>query len=673
MAGWGTFINQLTRLFSETGLPPHGFCLLWDPALIWLHSTSDIVIGLSYFAIPVALAAVVFNRRDFAFGWLFWMFALFILACGTTHFMDVWVLWHPDYAAQGLIKAATATASLLTATLLWPLVPKFVSFPTPVQFQRVSDLLESESVERQRAVAQLAETEETFRRLVDGVKDHAIFMLDTDGYVTSWNSGAVRIKGYTAEEAIGSHFSRFYVPEEQQAGMPEKVLQETINAGKHEAEAWRVRKDGSRFWASVVLDPLHDEAGHIIGFAKITRDITEQRQAEEALEEARAALVQAQKLEAIGQLTGGVAHDFNNLLAAILGSLELLEREVGPLSARGHRLLGVVRQAAERGATLTTRLLAFSRKQTLAPQPTDLNKLVAGMSELLRRTLGEQIIIETVLAGGLWQVLIDQNQMESSILNLSVNARDAMPQGGKLTIETGNTYLDTDYADAHSEVQAGEYVLIAVSDNGVGMPPEVMSRAFEPFFTTKDDGKGTGLGLSHVFGFAKQSGGHIMLYSETGHGTSVKIYLPRHIAVAAAATETVKRDASSIPRSGGEVILVVEDDPDVRLFSVTALTDLGYRTLETADPNSALSILTNEPTVDLLFTDVGLPGMNGRILADKAKSIVPEIKVLFTTGYARNAVVHHGLLDAGVSLLPKPFTIERLARACRAVLDGVAG
>ena len=434
-----------------------------------------------------------------------------------------------------------------------------------------------------------------------------------------------------------------------------------------------MRKHGSRFWASVVIDPLHDEAGHLIGFAKITRDITEKRQAEEALEEARAALVQGQKLEAIGQLTGGVAHDFNNLLAAILGSLELLEREVGPLSARGHRLLGVVRQAAERGATLTTRLLAFSRKQTLAPQPTDLNKLVAGMSELLRRTLGEQIVIETVLAGGLWQVLIDQNQMESSILNLAVNARDAMPQGGKLTIETGNTYLDTDYTDAHSEVQAGEYVLIAISDNGVGMPSEVMSRAFEPFFTTKDHGKGTGLGLSHVFGFAKQSGGHIMLYSETGHGTSVKIYLPRHIGEAAAATETVKRDASSIPRSGGEVILVVEDDPDVRLFSVTALTDLGYRTLETDDPNSALSILANEPTVDLLFTDVGLPGMNGRILAEKAKSIVPEIKVLFTTGYARNAVVHHGLLDAGVSLLPKPFTIERLARACRAVLDEVTG
>src|SRR5690348_2477500 len=337
------------------------------------------------------------------------MFALFILACGTTPFLDVWVLWHPDYAAQGLIKAATAAASLLTATLFWPLVPKLASFPTPVQFQRVADLLKSESAERQRATAQLAETEETFRRLVDGVKDHAIFMLDTDGYVTSWNAGAVRIKGYTAREAIGSHFSRFYSPEDQEAGVPDKVLREAATAGKHESEAWRIRKDGSRFWASVVVEPLHDHAGHLIGFAKITRDITEKHEAEQALEQAHAALVQAQKLEAIGQLTGGVAHDFNNLLTAILGSLELLEAEIRHLSARGRRLLGVVRQAADRGATLTARLLAFSRRQRLQPQPTDLNKLVAGMSDLLRRTLGEQIAIETVLAGGLWQVMVDQH------------------------------------------------------------------------------------------------------------------------------------------------------------------------------------------------------------------------------------------------------------------------
>jgi CheY-like chemotaxis protein len=321
---------------------------------------------------------------------------------------------------------------------------------------------------------------------------------------------------------------------------------------------------------------------------------------------------------------------------------------------------------------LTSRLLAFSRKQNLAPQPTDLNKLVAGMSELLRRTLGEQIAIETVLAGGLWQTFIDQNQMESSLLNLAVNARDAMPGGGKLTIETGNTYLDSDYADAHSEVQAGPYVLVAVSDNGPGMPPEVMSRAFEPFYTTKGQGKGTGLGLSQVFGFVKQSGGHVKLYSEPGHGTIVKIYLPRYVSAETEAEASIDRPAAAA-LGGSETVLVVEDEPHVRFFSVSALAQLGYRVLEAAEGEAALQILRAEPRVDLLFTDVGLPGMNGRVLSEEAKRLAPGIRVLFTTGYARNAIVHHGLLDSGVMLLPKPFTIERLARMCRRVLDGEGG
>jgi PAS domain S-box-containing protein len=327
-------MGQLLGMFWETGLSPHGYCLLWQPALIWLHAASDTVIGISYYAIPVALAALVYNRKDFSFSWMFWMFALFILACGTTHFMEVWVLWHPDYGIQGLIKAVTAVASFLTAILLWPLVPKLAGFPTPVQFQRVTDLLRTETAERRRAVAQLEQTEQTFRRLVEGVTDYAIFMLDTKGVITSWNSGAARIKGYTADEVIGTHFSRFYREEDRQAGLPEKALQEARNTGKFAAEGWRVRKDGSQFWANVVIDPLYSDSGDLVGFAKITRDITERRRTEEALEQTRAALAQAQKMEAIGQLTGGVAHDFNNLLAAILGSMELLERELTHVSAR---------------------------------------------------------------------------------------------------------------------------------------------------------------------------------------------------------------------------------------------------------------------------------------------------------------------------------------------------
>jgi PAS domain S-box-containing protein len=664
----GTIMNELARFFTDTGLPPHGFCLLWDPALIWLHAVSDVVICISYYAIPIALGAVVYNRRDFAFSWLFWLFAIFITACGTTHLMDVIVLWYPYYGLQGLLKAFTAGVSLLTAVLLWPLVPRLVNFPTPVQLQRVSELLSSESAERRRAVERLEQTEATFRRLVDGVRDYAIFMLDRGGHVSSWNSGAARIKGYTAAEAIGLHFSQFYGEEDRAAGLPQRALEVATKAGKFEAEGWRVRKDGSRFWASVVIDALYDDDGNLIGFAKITRDVTERRQTEQALEQTRAALAQSQKMEAVGQLTGGIAHDFNNLLAAILGSLELLERELTQLSARAHRYVSVMRHAAERGANLTSRLLAFSRKQALAPQQTDLNKLVRNMSELLRSSLGDHIEIETVLAGGLWQTFIDQSQMESSLLNLAVNARDVMPDGGKLTIETGNSYLDPEYAASYNDVEAGPYVLVAVSDTGPGMTPEVMSRAFEPFYTTKEQGKGTGLGLSQVFGFVKQSGGHVKLYSEPGHGTTVKIYLPRHLLGADRQPDAPDRQAVALP-SGGETILVVEDDADVRFYSTSALRQLGYHVIEAADPYAALDMLRADPDVHMLFTDIGLPGINGRVLANEARKLSPHLKVLFTTAYTRNAVVHHGLLDSGVALLPKPFTMERLAAMCRHVLE----
>ena len=321
-------------------------------------------------------------------------------------------------------------------------MPRALALPTAGQFQHVAGMLSRETARREQAVEQLHQTEASFRLLVDGVTDCALYMLDPRGCVTSWNPGAARIKGYTAEEIVGQHFSRFYTAQDQDASIPAKALETAGNTGRYEAEGWRVAKGGRQFWASVVIHPLFDNAQQIIGFAKITRDITERRQAEEALEQARAQLVQSQKMEAVGQLTGGVAHDFNNLLTAILGSLELLEHQNQLLPVEAERLLAVMRRAAERGATLTTRLLAFSRRQTLAPRLTDLNRLVANMSELLRRTLGVQTNVETVLAGGLWATMVDPHQLESSILNLALNARDAMPQGGKLTIETGNTYLD---------------------------------------------------------------------------------------------------------------------------------------------------------------------------------------------------------------------------------------
>ncbi len=521
--------------------------------------------------------------------------------------------------------------------------------------------------ERREAQEALRRSEEQFRLLVQGVTDYALYMLDPHGCVSSWNAGAERIKGYAASDVMGKHFSRFYTEEDQAAGVPAKGLATARQEGRWETEGWRVRKDGSRFWAHVIIDAIRSEDGELVGFAKITRDVTERRNAEQALEETRRALFQSQKMEAVGQLTGGVAHDFNNLLTVILGGLDTIARSKLTDTVRINRALHMARHAAERAAALTSRLLAFSRQQPLEPTPCDLNALVREMTDLLHRSLGEQIELEGVLSPRLWPVEVDQNHLESAILNLAVNARDAMPAGGKLTIETANTYLDEAYAAKDAEVVPGQYVMIAVSDTGTGIPADHLGRVFEPFFTTKEVGRGTGLGLSMVYGFVKQSGGHVAIYSEEGQGTSVKLYFPRFIG------ETpFDRDAAAEERpaaSEGEVVLVVEDNPDVRAYSVMILKELGYHVIEAPTAQAALAILGSNQRLDLLFTDVVLPDQSGRVVADEAQKVRPGLKVLFTTGYSRNAIVHHGRLDPGVQLLPKPFTFQQLAARVRDLLD----
>ncbi len=400
---------------------------------------------------------------------------------------------------------------------------------------------------------------------------------------------------------------------------------------------------------------------------RVSAEIAERMHAEELLR-------QAQKMEAVGQLTGGVAHDFNNLLTAVCGGADTLRRllpqELGQHGDRIWRAVRMIETGSQRAASLTQRLLAFARRQALDPQPLDANKLVAGMSELLRRTLGEAVAIETVLAGGLWRAMADPNHLESALLNLAVNARDAMPNGGGLTIETANTYLDETYARQHQEVLPGQYVMIAVSDTGTGMTKDTMERVFEPFFTTKEVGQGTGLGLSQVYGFIKQSDGHIKIYSEPDHGTVVKLYLPR--LVGEGQFDNAAEATAAAPNGGsGELVLVVEDDEAVRAYSTEALRELGYRVLTAANGWAGLEVLARHPAIRLLFTDVGLPGgMNGRQLADQARQQRPELLVLFTTGYARNAIVHGGILDPGTHLLPKPFTHGALAAKIRALLDG---
>ncbi len=390
----------------------------------------------------------------------------------------------------------------------------------------------------------------------------------------------------------------------------------------------------------------------------------------EAREMAEDKLRQMQKLESIGQLTGGIAHDFNNMLAVVIGSLDLAKRRIASDPARAEAGIDSAAEGAKRAASLTARLLAFSRRQPLAPTSTDLNRLVGGMSELFSRTLGDNIAVETVLSAGLWRCYADAGEIENAILNLAVNARDAMPNGGRLTIETVNAHMDDDYARRNGDVEPGQYVTICVTDTGAGMAEDIVAKAFEPFFTTKDVGKGTGLGLSQVFGFAKQSGGHAAIYSEVGQGTTVKLYLPRFTgADTAADTGVIDDDDLPIAREG-EFILVVEDEQRVRHFAVDALKELGYTTLSASSPENALELLAATPAVTMLFTDIIMPGMNGRQLADRALEMRADLKVLFTTGYTRNAVVHNGMLDVGVAFLAKPYTVRQLAWKVRDVLEG---
>jgi PAS domain S-box-containing protein len=523
--------------------------------------------------------------------------------------------------------------------------------------------------EQHRANLAALESERGFRLLVQGVTDYAIFMLDPEGRVTNWNTGAQRIKGYMADEIVGAHFSKFYTPEDREAQLPCKTLEIAEREGRFAAEGWRQRKDGSRFWASVAIDAIRDENGTLIGFAKVTRDLTERRENELKLERSQQALFQAQKMEAVGQLTGGLAHDFNNLLTGIMGSLDLMKSRL----AKGRlqdleRYIVAAQGAAARAATLTHRLLAFSRQQALEPKALDANKLISSMEELLRRTVGAGVSIETALEAELWICFCDSNQLENAILNLCINARDAMPEGGRVKIETGNATVDRAVA-RESDMREGRYVVISVSDTGAGMSPEVAARAFDPFFTTKPAGKGTGLGLSMIYGFAKQSGGAARIDSQVGRGATVKIYLPRHHGTAS--ESDLKENARPAPRSeAGETVLVVDDEATVRMLVGDALAELDYHTIEAADGASGLKVLESDAKIDLLITDVGLPGgMNGKQLADAARARRPALKVLFITGYAENAAIVSGDLEPGTHVLSKPFPMDKLAARIRAIIE----
>jgi PAS domain S-box-containing protein len=421
------------------------------------------------------------------------------------------------------------------------------------------------------------------------------------------------------------------------------------------------------------FNALRDGKGGQIGAYQVAYDVTDRLAEQERLRVAEEALRQAQKMEAVGQLTGGIAHDFNNMLAVIMGSLRLTQRRLarGDLEVGGY--IDSALQGAERAAGLVSRLLAFSRQQPLSPQPVNANQLLRGMEELLRRTIPENIRIEFVQAGGLWNLYADSNGLENAIVNLAVNARDAMADGGRLTIETANAHLDDMYAAAHADAPAGQYVMIAVTDTGQGMGPDVLKRVFEPFFTTKTVDAGTGLGLSQVYGFLKQSGGHVKIYSEVGLGTAVKLYFPRLAGASNTNPSASPPSAESLPSGSGQLVLVVDDENEVRRLTVDMLRELGYSVIAADGATEALALLRRSPEVALLMTDVVMPGMNGRQLADEALRLKPALKVRFTTGYTRNAIIHNGTLDEGVELIMKPYTVEALARKVAKVMGSEAG
>ena len=615
---------------------------------------------------------------------------------------------------------------------------------------------------------------------MEAVQDYAIFMLDPTGLVASWNRGAERIKGYKAGEIIGQHFSCFFTPEDQAAGKPGQVLATALSAGRYEGEALRVRQDGSRFWAHVTLTPLLDATGSHKGFAKVTRDITERRQADEPLvrsildsavdaiisideagviesvnpaterifgyargellgrnvrmlmpepdrgqhdaylgnylrtgrakiigigrevtgrrkdgssvflhlsvgefrlrgdgsrhfsgvlrdiSEARNVahqLQQAQKMDAVGQLTGGIAHDFNNLLGVVIGNLDAVLEDIDPQSRDGQAVTRAL-SGALHGADLTRRLLAFARDQPLEPKVFAINDMLPDVVAVLKRTLGASIAINLVPSPDLWPAFADPSQVQDAVLNLAINARDAMPEGGVLTIETGNMTLDGDYARENLEVKPGDYAMLAVTDTGIGIPPEIMKRVLEPFFTTKPVGKGTGLGLSMIYGFAKQSGGHLKIYSEVGHGTTVKLYLPR-----GRGTGLGEETASAAPgkaKGGSETILIAEDNAELRHTAAKQLTKLGYHVLEAANGEAALGILHETKSIDLLFSDIVMTGrMTGRDLAREASKLQPNLKILLTTGYAEKAAGS----GEDWQILRKPYRRQELALKLRSILD----
>jgi PAS domain S-box-containing protein len=526
------------------------------------------------------------------------------------------------------------------------------------QRRRVEDALKHDIAERRKAQEALMESEWRFRMVIQGVTDYAIFMLDEDGYITNWNLGAQRIHQYTAAEIVGQHFGRFYSEEEQQRGEPARNLQVAAYEGKCVGEGWRVRRDQSLFWASVVIEAIRDEVGTLVGFVKITRDITERREAQASLERAQEQLAQSQKMEALGQLTGSIAHDFNNLLMIVSGHAQLLRRRL--TDPKHLQAIDAVHSAANRGESLTRQLLAFSRRQPLNPVVADLKERVEAVHEMLVGSLRGNVQLKCDIPADVWAVEVDIAELELALVNIAVNARDAMPGGGIITLSARNiTLKKSDGIDQFD----GDFVALAMTDTGVGIAPDVLPKIFEPFFTTKALGKGTGLGLAQVYGFSRQSGGTVVATSTVGSGTAITIYLPRKHAAQVAAVEAPPAKPI-VPGQG--TILVVEDNAEVAVVTASLVEQLGYRTISASNATDALNKLQANEEIALVFSDVVMPGtMNGFALAQEVGNRYPQIPVVLTSGYSDVVQAAH----ARFTVLRKPFQLSALEKALREALE----
>jgi PAS domain S-box-containing protein len=626
----------------------------WAGAPTWLLRLTATVTGVACLALLVGLV-MVRRRWLLPFPRTMWLFGGVLVVLGCIHLLEA-AGWAPaTNPGTLLLMLGNALAAWITLLGLGVIVLKAsISQPPgerPSQTPAGKPAAEPNSV-----------SEERFRLLVDYLKDYAIFMLDLDGRVASWNEGAQHILGYRAAEIIGQPCFCFHPKEDQSNDQARKALQVAATEGRIEEEGWRLRQDGSRFWAQVIVTALKDEEGRLCGFTQVTRDITTRQHLKEQL-------YQAQKMEAVGRLAGGVAHDFNNLLTVITGYTELLLSGL-PAEDPMVNTLQEILKAGQRATGLTHQLLAFSRRQLLAPRVLDLNAIVADMEKMLRRLIGEDIELRTVLDPNLGRVHADAGQLSQVIMNLAVNARDAMPRGGQLLIQTMHGEIDPSYGEAPAGVVPGSYVVLAVTDTGCGMDETIQTHLFEPFFTTKAPGKGTGLGLATVYGIIKQSGGHIEVASTLGKGTTFKLYLPRF----EEAPPAQPLPPESAPaRHGSETILLVEDETAVRNLLRMVLSKKGYKVLEATNGRHALHVAGQHPgTLDLLVTDVVMPLMGGQELVQKLAPLRPQMKVLFMSGYTDSNLVRSGVSTGEIVLIQKPFSPDQLVEKVREILDGAA-